>query len=467
MQAWAGSELKYADLGDARLNRRLIKIVENLAAQPQASITQASASWAETKATYAFWRSERIEAAAIIEAHQRSATQRAKEHEMILAIQDTTDLNFTHHKSKTPAQGFGAISAQEYLLGLKVHSVFGVTTQGVPLGVLHHQVWSRDPKHKGKAKKRRTRPLKDKESKRWLSSLVATELAVPETTTVVTVADCEADIYELLALERAANSHLLIRAAHNRRVDHESQYLQQAIAQADPCGQLLVEIPAKDERPARTATVTIRLARLTIEPPRHSRQRSQRQPIAVNVVWANEENPPAGIKPISWLLLTTLTVDDFEDAVGCVRWYSYRWLIERYHYVLKSGCRLEQLQLETAERLEKALATYAIVAWRLLWLTYHSRVNGQLPCDTVLDADEWQSLYCQIHRCSIPACHPPSLRQAVRWIAQLGGFLARKHDGEPGVKTIWRGLQRLHDIASTWKLVRSDSPESLCFSTYG
>ena len=102
-----------------------------------------------------------------------------------------------------------------------------------------------------------------------------------------------------------------------------------------------------------------------------------------------------------------------------------------------------------------------------LGITYQSRVNGQLPCDTVLEAHEWQSLYCQIHRCSIPACHPPSLRQAVRWIAQLGGFLARKHDGEPGVKTIWRGLQRLHDIASTWKLVRSDSPESLSFSTYG
>jgi hypothetical protein len=109
MQAWAGSELKYANLGDARLNKRLIKIVENLAAQPQASITQASSNWAETKATYAFWRSKRIEGAAIIEAHQISATQRAKEHNMILAIQDTTDLNFTHHNSKTPAQGFGAI----------------------------------------------------------------------------------------------------------------------------------------------------------------------------------------------------------------------------------------------------------------------------------------------------------------------------------------------------------------------
>lgn len=467
MQAWAGSELKYADLGDARLNKRLIKIVENLAAQPQASITQASSNWAETKATYAFWRSKRIEAATIIEAHQMSATQRAKEHNMILAIQDTTDLNFTHHNSKTPAQGFGAISAQDYLLGLKVHSVFGVTTQGVPLGVLHHQVWARDPKQKGKAKKRQTRPLKDKESKRWLTSLVATELAIPETTPVVTVADCEADIYELLALERAANSHLLIRAAHNRRVAHESQYLQQAIAQADPCGQLLVEIPAKDERPSRTATLTVRFARLIVEPPRHARQRSQRQPIAINVVWANEENPPASVRPISWLLFTTLTVDCFEDAVRCVRWYSYRWLIERYHYVLKSGCRLEQLQLETAERLEKALATYAIVAWRLLWLTYQARVHAELPCDTVLQAHEWQSLYCQIHQCCSPPCHPPTLRQAVRWIAQLGGFLARKHDGEPGVKTIWRGLQRLHDIASTWKLLRSDSPQTLSFSTYG
>jgi hypothetical protein len=467
MPAWAGTELKYADLGDARLNKRLIKIVENLAAQPQASITQASSSWAQTKATYAFWRSERIEATAIIEAHQTSATARAKQHEMILAIQDTTDLNFTHHKSKTPAQGFGAISAQDYLLGLKVHSVFGVTTQGVPLGVLHQQVWSRDPKQTGKAKKRRTRPLKDKESKRWLTSLVATELAMPETTTVVTVADCEADIYELLALERAANSHLLIRATHNRRVDHESQYLQQAIAGCDPCGQLLVEIPAKDERPARIATLTVRFARLIVEPPRHHRQRSQRQPIAINVVWANEENPPAGVQPISWLLLTTLTVDCFEEAVRCVRWYSYRWLIERYHYVLKSGCRLEQLQLETAERLEKALATYAIVAWRLLWLTYQARVNGELPCDTVLQAYEWQSLYCQIHQCSKPPYHPPTLQQAVRWISQLGGFLGRTHDGEPWVKTIWRGLQRLHDIASIWKLLRSDSPDTLSFSTYG
>jgi hypothetical protein len=163
------------------------------------------------------------------------------------------------------------------------------------------------------------------------------------------------------------------------------------------------------------------------------------------------------------LLLTTLTVNSFEDAVRCIRWYTYRWLIERYHYVLKSGCRIEQLQLETADRIKKALATYAIVAWRLLWLIYSSREHPDIPCAPVLEIHEWQSLYCHVHATSIPPTTPPSLQQAVLWIAKLGGFLARQHDGNPGVKTIWRGWQRLHDIAFTWKLAHS----SRASQTYG
>ena len=142
---------------------------------------------------------------------------------MILAIQDTTDLNFTHHPSKTLEKGFGPISSQAYVLGLKVHSILGVTAAGVPLGLLHQQVWARDAK-KRKAKRRRQRQLKNKESKRWLTGLVATELSLPESPTVVTIADREADIYDLFALERRKNSHLLIRGTHNRRVNHETKY---------------------------------------------------------------------------------------------------------------------------------------------------------------------------------------------------------------------------------------------------
>jgi Transposase Tn5 dimerisation domain len=166
--------------------------------------------------------------------------------------------------------------------------------------------------------------------------------------------------------------------------------------------------------------------------------------------------------------LTTLEVNNFEQAVRCIRWYTYRWLIERYHYVLKSGCRIEQLQLKNAERIKKALATYSILAWRyaeryplgLLWLTYQARQNPNLPCDTVLEKSEWQSLYCHFQGFPLSQT-PPTLSQAMIWIAQLGGFLARQHDGFPGVKTLWRGLQRLHDIASSWKLLHSSEKQDL------
>lgn len=284
---------------------------------------------------------------------------------------------------------------------------------------------------------------------------------------MVTVADREADIYELFALERQENSQLLIRGNHNRRVNHEAKYLRSCMAQTDPCGQLVVEVPRGDERPARQATLTIRFATLEIQPPRGHLHYSQLQPLKIQVVLAEEENPPKGVTAISWLLLTTLAVNCFADAVQCVRWYSYRWLIERYHYVLKSGCRVEELQLETADRIERALATYCIVAWRLLWLTYEARMNPDAPCDTVLETHEWQALYCTIHQSSTHPSQPPSLQQAVWWIAQLGGFLGRKHDGNPGVKTIWRGLRRLHDIAATWKLLRPDSPAIGNSGTYG
>ena len=148
-----------------------------------------------------------------------------------------------------------------------------------------------------------------------------------------------------------------------------------------------------------------------------------------------------------------MPITGFADALQYLRWYSYRWLIERYHYVLKSGCRLEQLQLETADRIERALATYTIVAWRLLWLTYEARYNPEATADTVFLPYEWQALYCHMYSTPIPPDTPPTLNQCVRWIASLGGCLGRFRDGEPGVKTIWLGLRRLHDIASTWRLV--------------
>ncbi len=264
--------------------------------------------------------------------------------------------------------------------------------------------------------------------------------------------------YDLLVLPCRPNSHLLIRATHNRCVKRnpeavQVERLQSVMEQTPTCGQLTLELRRHPERVARQATLTLRTTTLELQPPPTHPERERLEPVSLQVILAVEDNPPPGVEPVCWLLLTTLAVSCFEDVVECLRWYSYRWLIERYHFVLKSGCRLEQLQLETGERIQRALATYTIVAWRLLWITYQARYHPQTPADTVLATHEWQALYCTIHKTSTPPLSPPSLNTCVRWIAQLGGFLARKGDGEPGVKTLWQGLQRLHDIAQTWLLL--------------
>jgi hypothetical protein len=454
MMDWATEELQYADLGDLRRNKRLIRLVSDLAAQPNASVPQASGDWAATQAAYDFWSCPQVKAEAIRAAHQKSTIQRVKQQAIAIAIQDSTEMNFTHHPSKKDMGYLDNAKSR----GLKVHTVFCSTANGVPLGVLHQQVWARDPAQLGKKHQRHKKPIQEKESQRWLSALDATQSLIPEEIVVVMVADQEADIYELFVVPRPPNSEFLIRAHHNRCVkgaadSQQIERLEQRLKQTSPCGQLTLELRRHPQRPARIATVTLRYTTVELQPPHTHQQRQHLEPVSVQVIQAVEDNPPPGVEPVCWLLLTTLTITCFEDVVQILRWYSYRWLIERYHYVLKSGCRLEQLQLESAERIHRALATYSIVAWRLLWITYLARSHPDCPADTVLETQDWQALYCTIHNTPLPPESPPPLHTCVRWIARLGGFLGRKHDGEPGVKTIWQGLRRLHDITQTWLLV--------------
>ena len=152
-------------------------------------------------------------------------------------------------------------------------------------------------------------------------------------------------------------------------------------------------------------------------------------------------------------MLTTLPVTSFEDAVEKINWYSRRWRIERFHYVLKSGCRIEELQFQTLDRLKKAIALYSLVAWRILWLDYQARATPEASCAMILQKHEWQALYCVANNTPILPETPPTLEEAVRLIGKLGGHLGRKHDGMPGVKTLWRGMQRLKDILQALSII--------------
>lgn len=218
-------------------------------------------------------------------------------------------------------------------------------------------------------------------------------------------------------------------------------------------GTLTVHITGNDKRQERQATVSVRFCTVTLRPPWRPQQKKL-PPVTLTAILVREENPPADIKePIEWLLLTNTTVTDFDQAVQVIEWYCCRWQIEIFHKIIKSGCRVEDCRLQTATRLKNYIALMCVVAWRLQWLTYINRTDPLSPCTTVLTTIEWQALYMRIHKTSVLPKTTPSTHQAIRWIAQLGGFLGRKSDGEPGIVVIWRGWKRLQDLAATWALM--------------
>lgn len=451
---WVEEEMRCLRLRDQRLTVRTKGVIEMLIQHPTVSLPEASGNWAATKAVYRLLGNPRVEEDAIRRAHYQATRERVAGKERILAIQDTTELNYT---GKQVAESMGHL-ANQYTRGLLMHSVLAASEQGVPLGLLHQQIWTRDLAKKGKVKERRKKATSEKESQRWLDSLQATEELLPRTVEIVHITDREGDIYDLFDLPRRADSHLLIRIDHNRRVEHEARYVWEAILQEPVVGELSVSVRQQANREARLAQVGVRFLSLTIRPP----HKQTGAGVSLQIILAQEPEAPEGVEPIEWLLATTLPVASFEDALVGIQYYSLRWLIERYHFVLKSGCQVEELYLQTPDRLLRALAIYAIVAWRLLWLTYEARQTPDQACDQVLKPHEWQALYCTIHQTSTPPDQPPTLQQAVLWIARLGGFLNRKGDGYPGPKSIWRGLRRLDDIAATWLLLNSPP-----VSTYG
>src|ERR1700704_2247790 len=255
MQTWAVEELSQADFGDERLTKRFIRLVNDLAEQPEASVPQASGDWATTKATYRFWNNKQVTPEAIRAAHRNSTIQRIQAEPTVLAIQDTTSLNFQSHPV---TQGLGPIDAKG-TSGLLVHSVLTVTAQGVPLGLVHQQVWARDPEEKGKSKKRKQLPISEKESQRWLDSLQATQSAVQEGARIITIADREADIYDLFALPRAANMDLLIRANYDRRIQVDNEEigkLWDRVQQTPVQGTVTLHLDHKPGQKARDVELT-------------------------------------------------------------------------------------------------------------------------------------------------------------------------------------------------------------------
>ena len=443
--SWAWEELRGSHLPDPRLDLRLPQIVEGFAEHPEASCPEALGK-AGAKAAYRFWNNPRVHPADVLAPHAEQTAQRSLRYPVVLVAQDTSEINLTHHPA---TQGTGYLGSP-HCRGVLLHSLLAISPTGVPLGVARQFTWVRPVKQLGKRHRRRKTALKEKESQRWLDGLTATAECFSQHPHVVLMGDRESDLFDLFAAPRPGNVDLLVRVCREkRRVEHPTKYLDKALESERVRGHVQIEIPARPDRQARTAKMAVRWLSLEVRAPCHG---PKRPALRLTFILVQEIDPPPGEKPVRWLLATTLPVESLEDALQCVQWYAYRWTIERFHFVLKSGCKIEERQLETVAAVERAIPIFSIVAWRLLWLTLQARETPGASCTMILEEFEWKPL-CAIIRGPrrIPAT-PPTLRESVRMIAQLGGFLGRKCDGEPGPQTLWRGLRRLHDLAQGWLL---------------
>ncbi len=468
---WAWSEFGKAKFGDNRLTTRLIKLANDLAELPESSINQASGSWAEAKAAYRFFQNDSVLESEILSAHVTKTAERASHYETILAIQDTSYISYKNH-SKT--QGLGIIASRIRSQttnfktpGLVMHTSFAITTEGLPMGLLDQKIHSRPPlPEETKELKRKSHniafAIQDKESMRWLESLKKSKEALELTNVrLVTVCDREADIYDFFEFSDQLQSPVLVRARQDRKINKPSRCSKKTEDTLWGCikslpvqGNTQIEIPARDKKAARIATLNIQFGSFTINPPRNNiRHRTEKLPnLKFQAIYVLEQNPPPGENPLEWMLLTNLLVENFKEALEKVHWYCLRWKIEVFHKILKSGLHVEECRLGTAQRLMRYLTIMSIIAWRIFFMTLLSRTNPDLPCTVLLAEEEWKPLYSKIHQTRSYPKIPPTIKSVIRWIAQLGGFLARKGDGDPGPITLWRGWKRIADLSEGWSL---------------
>jgi hypothetical protein len=458
---WAEEELGGAGFGDKRLDNRLVNIVTDFMGAPQESIPRASDNWPAAKGTYRFFSNKKVDPEIIYERHRVKVVERAKTEPIVLAIGDTTVLDYSSHPE---TKGLGPIK-EEFSYGMLFQPVLLVTPERVPLGLIDQQTWVREAESLGKSEHKKL-PIDQKESFKWLKSMEASERLQrqldQEKTQVISIFDREGDIFDILAKATSSEtaSKLIVRACQDRRVEEPQSHLWGFMESQPVRGTFEVSVPRKKGCKERQAELAIRFSLMTISPPQN-RKSEKLKSVEVFCVYVQEEHPPKGAEAIDWMLLTTVPVLSVQDATQIVEWYTCRWMVEVFFKVLKSGCKAEERQLETAERLKRCLALDSVVAWRILYLTTVGRKLPDLPCTVVFEEFEWKGLWVFVHKSTEIPRETPKLQEVVRLIGRLGGHLGRKSDGQPGILNMWRGLQRLPDIAEMWCITRGSSQKDL------
>jgi hypothetical protein len=439
---WAAAEFADLDLGDARREKRARTLMEQFSANPSASIPKACNGWTDTVGAYRFFENGAIDWRDIMAPHWEQTQKRMSAHPVVLCLQDTTELDYNGQE----ITGLGPLS-YESQRGMYLHATYMVTPEREPLGATDAWFWARE--------KRDAEGVRhgQKESTRWIEGYerVAEMAAEMPGTRLVYVADREADMIALMLRAQVLGSPAdwLVRAKSDRALPDGAK-LWASTSEGEPLGEITFTIGPRDEQKGRMVRQQLWAKRMELPAGRGGKV------VMATCVIAREIDAPEGVKPVEWRLLTNREAPALDDVIELIDWYRARWEIEIFFHILKNACKVEALQLSHIDKIERALALFMIVAWRIAHLMRLGRICPDFDANIFFDPDEIRGAYL-LTKTRRPADRPPTLNEVLRLIARVGGFLGRKSDGEPGVKTIWLGLQEVRIAAFTIQALRAES----------
>ena len=452
----------FAKFGDKRLNLRFEKIVNILSQQFECSIPQSFKYWGQTKAMYRFLSNKKVNEQTILSGYLSSWTdEQITEHSVILAIHDTTEIDLTGKRSEDQ---LGCLM-YENQKGFFLHNTLLCSCEGIPQVLFYQHYWGRNPDTLSKRKERKHLPIQEKESGRWVDGVerVGEFFKRFNQVTVINICDREGDIYELLDKAHQQNSHYIVRSSNNRRLKDETDKLWDQIKKEPSRGSYSIEVKDQKTLEKRIATIEVKwLNNIVLLPPFRKGQDTL-APLTINMVYVEEVNTPDGIEPIIWRLLTSLEIENLENALKVVTYYTYRWRIETFHYILKQGCKVEQLQLEQEQNLKNAISLYSAIACRLLSIMYLSREKPLADINSIGFNGKQYTLLCNYLeknyylKINQQTKENHTVENFILIVSMLGGYL--KHNKPyPGIKVLWRGMKELTTILNCFALL----PEIRC-----
>ncbi|MEZ4942437.1 MAG: IS4 family transposase [Saprospiraceae bacterium] len=428
-QSWVEQEFDSTKLPDERYRANLYKMVTRLSERPEASFSSACGELVR-KAAWRLFSSSELDLSG---GHEAATLSRCKAEQVILVVEDTTDLNYWNHKQ---TEGLGLLGGQKTVLGLCVHSALALNEAGDPLGLVGEHIWP--PKtDKEKRKAPGKFDITEKESNKWLLALGWIDRMFKDFSgTVIAIGDREADIYEHFTASRGHNVQLLVRIRDVRRkVEFEGQScnVKELATNMPLYGYLEVTIRRQKDREERLAKLAVRYGPVTCLVP----QKKKGEPVAMWVIHVKEVGVKDGITPIEWYLFTTLPVTSLADAIRIIEYYSKRWTIERFHYVLKQGLRIERLQFDNYKRLTNAIQLYLIIGWYLLRLAYVAKVSPDKSASEYFDELDIK-LVEQFANKKVD-----TVKQYIIALSSIAGFVPSKKQPLPGEKLLWQSIRTL------------------------